>query len=322
MAELNLLVVEDPAAPYLHRLENRSAETMVVATADLSLLHQAAPKADVIFVGMSRAHLLRPIFPEAARARWIHSFSAGVEKIVFPQLLASDVTLTNARGVFKRPLAEFVIASVLFFAKDLRRLVRSQEAGVWEQFDMEEVHGKVMGIVGYGETGKACAERARAFGLKVFGLRRRPELSEDDPLLERVFAADLLREMLPLCDYIVLAAPSTRDTRGLIGEAEIACMKPEAVVMNVGRGSLIDERALIPALEHKRIRGAALDVFETEPLPPGHPFYRLKNVLLSPHCADHTPDWLDLAMECFMRNLERFQKGEALENIVDKTAGY
>lgn len=322
MTPFFVLVLEKPEAEYLHALKSPPAPATIVIGDKLDWLEEVAPRADVIVNGMSQGSLLRAIFPKAARMRWVHSLSAGVEKVLFPELVASPVTLTNARGVFKRSLAEFVMGAVLFFAKDFRRLVRNQEAGVWEQFDPEEARGKLMGIVGYGETGKASAALARAFGMRVLGLRRRPELSRGDPLPERVFGPDRLREMLPACDYVVLSAPSTPETRGLIGEAEIACMKAAAVVINVGRGSVIKETPLIRALEQKRIRGAALDVFETEPLPSGHPFYRLENVLLSPHSTDRTPGWRGLSVDFFIRNLKRFQNGESLENVVDKAAGY
>jgi phosphoglycerate dehydrogenase-like enzyme len=187
---------------------------------------------------------------------------------------------------------------------------------------VEDVHGKIMGIIGYGETGRASAELAHAFGMKVIGLRRRPELSRGDRLLDNIYGPESLQEMLPLCDFVVLSAPHTQESRSLIGRDEIELMKAGAVLINIGRGSLVHEAALVQALREKRLRGAALDVFEVEPLPSGHPFYGMENVLLSPHSANHTPDCQALAMECFLRNLARFRKGEPLENIVDKTAGY
>ena len=128
--------------------------------------------------------------------------------------------------------------------------------------------------------------------------------------------------MIARCDYLVVAAPLTPETKGMIGAAEFAAMKPGAVVINVGRGPVIDEGAMVRALEGKRIKGAALDVFDQEPLPAGHPFYTLENVLLSPHCADHTPDWMDNAMRFFVEQFERFRKGEPLKNVVDKRLGY
>jgi phosphoglycerate dehydrogenase-like enzyme len=200
--------------------------------------------------------------------------------------------------------------------------VRQQEAGVWADFDIEELGGKTVGIVGYGEIGRAVAERAKPFGCKIVALRRKPENSADDPLVDRAYAPSQINEMLAACDFVVAAAPLTLETRGLIGGAQIAVLKPSAVVINIGRGPVIDEPALVAALESGKIRGAALDVFTVEPLPAGHAFYKLQNVLLSPHSADHTPGWRDRAFQCFLDNFARFRKGEPLENVVDKHAGY
>jgi phosphoglycerate dehydrogenase-like enzyme len=215
-----------------------------------------------------------------------------------------------------------VIGAVIFFAKDFRRLIRAQAAGVWEQCDVEEVRGQTMGIVGYGDIGHACASRAHAMGMRVLALRRRPELSQGDPYVSRVYPMEQLLELMPQCDYVVATAPLAPGTRGLIGEAALAAMKKTAVVMNVGRGPVIDEKALIQALESGRIRGAALDVFETEPLPAGHPFFKLESVLLSPHCTDHTSTWLEEGMQFFIDQFARYVAGEPLLNIVDKKAGY
>jgi phosphoglycerate dehydrogenase-like enzyme len=158
--------------------------------------------------------------------------------------------------------------------------------------------------------------------MRVIGLRRRPQQGAGDPLLDEVLPLERRVELMQRSDYVVVATPLTPETRGLVGEAEIQAMKPSAVLMNVGRGPCVDEQALLRALEAGRIRGAALDVFDQEPLPAGHPFYRFDNVLLSPHCADHVPGWLDDAMALFLDNLERFRRGEPLLNVVDKRAGY
>jgi phosphoglycerate dehydrogenase-like enzyme len=185
------------------------------------------------------------------------------------------------------------------------------------------ISGQTLGIVGYGSIGHAVATRARALGMNVLGLRRRiSQQTEKDSLIERLYDSEQRLEMLSRCDYVLVTVPLTEHTRGLIADAEFAVMKNTAVVINTGRGPTIDERAMIKALSENRIRGAALDVFGQEPLPRGHPFYSLENVLLSPHCADHTPDWLDNAMRFFLAQLERFRRGETLLNIVDKTLGY
>jgi phosphoglycerate dehydrogenase-like enzyme len=159
--------------------------------------------------------------------------------------------------------------------------------------------------------------------MRVLALRRNTsQVKERDALVEKVYAPEERKELLSLSDYVVIATPLTPETRGLIGEAEFAAMKPTAVVINVGRGTVIQEPALLQALTTNRIKGAALDVFDQEPLPTGHPFYRLENVLLSPHCADNTPDWLDDAMKLFLTQFERFRAGQPLLNQVDKHRGY
>jgi phosphoglycerate dehydrogenase-like enzyme len=322
MASIKLVVIDKPGADHLKVLDTLPESISVDVSNQAALLRDSVQEADVILNGIPDGRLLRDIFTLATRLRWVHSLSDGVEKILFPELVASPAILTNARGVFKRSLAEFVIGAVLYFAKDFRRLIRSQQAGIWQQFEMQDAHGKVMGIVGYGETGRACAERARPLGMKILGLRRRPDLSRGDPWLEAVLGPDGLHGLLAQSHYVALAVPDTPQTRRLIGKAELAVMKASAVLINVGRGSAVDETALIDALEQGRLRGAALDVFETAPLPSGHPFYRLENVLLSPHCADHTPGFNERDMEFFIQNLQRFLNGEPLRNVVDKEAGY
>jgi len=322
MDPITLLVISNPAASHLRILDRLPEPVNIQVGNDPEFLAAHAPDADVILVGGVRPDLLQGAFPLARRVRWVHVLWAGVEKTLFPELRESSVPLTNGRGVFKNGLAEFALASILFFAKDLRRLVRNQEAGRWEQFDVMEVRGQVLGIVGYGEIGRASARLARALGMRVHAVRRRTVASSSDPDVERTYAPGELREMLALSDYVLVSTPLTPETRGMIGSAELGVMKPSAVIMNVGRGPVIVESALIAALEQESIKGAALDVFDAEPLPEGHPFYRLPNVLLSPHSADHTVGWIDLAMNFFIENFERFRSGQPLANIVDKKAGY
>jgi phosphoglycerate dehydrogenase-like enzyme len=323
MSDITLLVPADPKAAYLKALDRLPSGTRVIVSADPDVLATAAPEADVILNGdFKDPRLLKSTFPLATRLRWVHTLSAGVEHVLSPEMIASPVPLTNGRGVFRRPLAEWAVGAMLHFQYDFRRLVRQQEAGLWADFDIEELGDKVIGIVGYGEIGRAVAERSKPFGCKILALRRSPEKSGGDPLIDRAYAPSQIDEMLAACDFVVAAAPSTSETRGLIGSAQIAALRSSAVVINIGRGPVIDEAALIAALESKKIRGAALDVFTVEPLPPGHVFYKLENVLLSPHSADHTVGWRDLAVQCFLDNFARFAKGEPLQNVVDKHAGY
>lgn len=322
MTRLSLLVIGKPGSSHLKVLDSLPASVKVTVSNLASELRESAAGADVILNGAHDAEMLRQIFPRAARLRWVHAMSAGVEKLLFPELVASLVILTNSRGIFSPALAEFVVGAVLFFAKDFRRLIRSQQAGEWQPFKVEDVRGKVMTIIGYGETGRACAERARALGMNVLAVRRRPELSQKDPWVEAIFPLKELPALLRQSHYVVLATPATPDTHALMGQAEFEAMKRSAVFINVGRGVCVDEAAMIAALENTRIRGAALDVYQTEPLPPDHPLYRLENVLLSPHCADQTSGTGERLMALFVQNLQRFMAGEALSNVVDKVAGY
>jgi len=323
MPSLRVIVIAPPNARYLKLLEQLPDDTMITTGTTAEAFRTAAPLADIIFTSMNdAAPVVREIWPLAKRVRWVHSLSAGVESLLFPELIESDVPVTNARGVFAESLGEFVLASMLFFAKDLRRMIRSQQERHWDQFDVDVLYRQTLGIVGYGEIGRAAARRAKAVGMKVFAIRRRAAASEGDPLIDRAFSVNERVSMMPLCDYVAVAAPLTPDTRGLVGEAEIAAMKSTGVLINVGRGPVIDEAALLGALREKRIRGAALDVFDVEPLPEQHPYWELDNLLLSPHCADHTGPWQEEAMEVFIKNFFLFQQGQPLVNVVDKRAGY
>jgi phosphoglycerate dehydrogenase-like enzyme len=323
MSNLTLLVLADPASEHLKILGRLPSETRTIVSSDRAKLPAMAPEADVILnADLRDLRLLPDVFPYAKRVRWVHSLSAGIDSALSPELIASPVIMTNGRGVFRRPLGEWVIAAMLFFSYNLRRLLRQQQAQRWEKFESAELQGRTLGIIGYGEIGRTAAELARPFGMRIVAVRRKTELSSGDPLLDAIYPPARMNEMLGECDFVVVAAPLTPETLKLVGAPQFEAMKPSAVIINVGRGPVIDEAAMIAALESGRIRGAGLDVFETEPLPAGNPLYWLENVLLSPHCADHTPGWLDRAVQFFVDNFERFRKGEPLQNVVDKSAGY
>ena len=321
MDPITLVVISNPNYPFLRFLDRLPQPVTVHTGNDLDFLKQHAPDADVILNGFHDGSALRAILPLAARVKWIHALSAGVEKVLSPELIESPVPLTNGRGVFGPALAEFAIASMLFFAKDLRRLIRQQEAARWEQFDVAFLRQQTLGIIGYGGIGRETARLAHSLGMKVLALRRRTS-PENDPILERSFQREQLNEMLSLSDYVLAAAPLTPETQGMLGYGEFHFMKNTAVFINVGRGAVVVESALISALNQALLRGAALDVYEAEPLPSDHPFYRMENVLLSPHSADHTTGWMELAVNQFIENFERFRNGQPLEFIVDKQAGY
>jgi len=323
MGDITVLVLANPTEPQLAMLEQLPAETSIAVGERVEAFERAAAEADVIFNWSCSGELLREVFRLCPRVRWVHTRSAGLDGLLFPELVKSAAPLTNGTGVFGESLGEFALAGILFFAKDLRRMIRNQAAGRWEQFDVAEIARQTVGIVGYGDIGRAVASRARAMGMRVLAVKRHaPSAGAKDAYADQIYTPEHMREMIALSDYIVAAAPLTAETRGLIGEPEFAAMKEQAVVINLGRGPVIDEAAMVRALSEHRIRGAVLDVFDAEPLPEGHPFYRLDNVLLSPHTADHTADWLERAMQFFLDNFARFHKGQPLHNLVDKKLGY
>jgi phosphoglycerate dehydrogenase-like enzyme len=314
-------VLARPGDPGLHLLEPPPERVRFVVGWEQEAF-DGAPAPDALLDCWAGPTRIVAALRKAPGLRWIHARSAGLDRVLVPEVAAHPAVLTNGRGAFSPALAEFALAALLFFAKDLRRLVSQQAAGTWEAFDMERLEGRSVGIVGYGDIGRAVASRLRPLGVKVLALRRRPELSRGDALVSEVVPPERLLELMARSDDVVVAAPLTPQTQGLVGREAIAAMKRTAVLVNVGRGPVVDETALVEALEQGRIRGAALDVFETEPLPAGHPFWRLPNLLLSPHCADHVPGWVDEAMRVFLRQLERFRRGEPLLSVVDKAAGY
>ncbi len=281
----------------------------------------AATDATVILHWSGTREMLRAAFLPCKQLRWVHSRWAGLDNLLFPELVASSVTLTNGKGVFSQSLGEFALTAILYFAKDIPRMRRNQAARAWSPFDVEMIAGRTLGIVGYGDIGRAVATRAHAMGMRILALRRHPP-AEPDPLIEKYYPSAELLPMLARCDYIVNAAPLTAETRHKLGDAAFAAMKPEAVVINVGRGAVIDEEAMVRAMLEKRIRGAGLDVFEHEPLPKDSPLYAMDNVLLSPHCADHIAGWTEDAMRFFLEQYAKFQRNEPLANVVNKHLGY
>jgi phosphoglycerate dehydrogenase-like enzyme len=323
MEKIRILVLSEPGLAQLAMLRELPGPIEVVAGNSADVFKDKAADAAVIFNWSAPLGVFREAFLMCRNLRWVHSRSAGLDHVLFPELIASDVTLTNGKGVFSASLGEFALAAILYFAKNFRRMVRSQMAGRWDPFDVEMVAGRTVGIVGYGDIGRAVAARVRPMGMHVLAVKRHvPREGDADSLVEEVYASARRGEMISRCDYVVAAAPLNEETRGLIGETEFTAMKRSAVVINLGRGPVVNEGALIKALSGGRIKGAALDVFDEEPLPEGHPFYKLENVLLSPHCADHTAEWLDDAMRFFMAQFERFQRGQPLMNVVDKKLGY
>ena len=272
---------------------------------------------------------LRPEHLLAARKlRWIHSPAAAVHQFLFPEFVKSDVILTNARGVHGPVVAEHVIALIFALAKKIPQAVRFQQQHVWGQEIAwragqrpREVAGATLGLVGLGSIGRSVAKHATALGMQVISAREHPEHQKPE-FVHEVLPSSRLDELLARSDYVVLAAPVTSATQGMIGRPQLAKMKPDACLINVGRGALVDETALIEALRDRKIGGAALDVFEKEPLPSDSPLWDLEHLLITPHTAGMTEKLWERHYVLFSENLRRYLNGQPLLALVDKQSGY
>jgi phosphoglycerate dehydrogenase-like enzyme len=323
MSENTILVAAKSGSPRLDLLAEAEQTAKIVIGGTLDSFGEALGEANILFNWSGTREFLREIFLAAPKLKWVHSRNAGLDSILFPELVECSIPLTNGTGVFSPSLGEFALAAMLYFAKDIARLRRQQAEGVWEPFDMLPIADKTVGIIGYGDIGREVAVRAKAMGMKVFALKRHaPAAGSDQGLIAAYYSPNQILEMVALCDYVVVAAPLTAETKHMVDASVFAAMKKGAVIINVGRGPVINGAAMIEALSDGSIKGAGLDVFEQEPLPAESPLYKLDNVLMSPHCADNHAEWLDDAAKFFAAQYQRFRKGEPLLNVVDKKLGY
>lgn len=274
----------------------------------------------------------------APNLTWVQLHSAGADHVLDSALMDSDVALTTSSGIHATPIAEYVFASLLAHRWRVPHWTHCQRegewpSGRWELYARPELRDSTLGILGYGSIGREVGRLAKAFGMRVLALRHSAGRTDrgytpshtGDPegvIPERIYRPDSLHEMLTECDYVVISLPLTQDTEHMIGEAELQAMKPSAYLVNIARGGIIDESALIKALRKGWIAGAGLDVFEQEPLPADSPLWGLQNVLMSPHVAGFTPRYDERAATLFAENLGRYLAGQPLLNLVEKSKGY
>lgn len=262
----------------------------------------------------------------AQKLEWIQFFGAGLSPALFqPKFRDRGVLVSNAKGVNVINMGEHVIMMMLAFGRGLPTFAASQAKSHWVDYTdfppLFELHGQTIGIVGFGAIGAAVAERARGMGMKVWATRRSPT-SEDLQTVDKMFRTTELEDMLSGCDHVVLSAPLTDETRGMIGIAQFAAMKPESFIYNIGRGPLIDAEALIAALSEGQIAGAGLDVTHPEPLPPESPLWSMPNVIITPHAAGITPKFFERTLEYVADNMRRHLKGEQPVNVIDLHGDY
>ena len=258
----------------------------------------------------------------APRLRWIQLTSAGLDRAARSGLVESDFMLTNASGLHSTPIGEYVLCLMLMFAKGANRFVRAQERKEWLRFLPKELFGSTVGVVGLGHIGGEVARLAKSFGCRVIATRRSVTSPEPHEGIDELLPASDLPRLLAESDYVVLAVPLTQDTRHLIGETELRAMKPSAVLINIARGAVVDEPALVRALKEGWIAGAGLDVFEQEPLPPESELWEMENVIMSPHISGGTENYNQRAAAIFCENLRRYLAGEPLMNLADAQRGY
>lgn len=317
----NVLVLLAPDEPHLPGLEALEGQAVVQQSADPQFLIHAAVAAEVLVVTDFRTALLDRLLPAASGLRWVHATSAGVDAVLGSrELRRNELPLTNARGIFDRPIAEHVLAMMLAFCKDLPETVRLQAKRTWRHRETERLEGKRLLVVGAGGIGRAVARLAAAAGLEVTGCGNNPR--EDDPDFGYLHGVEQFHELLSRADFTVAATPLTAETRGLFDQAAFAAMRRGSRFINVGRGALVRTEALVEALQSGHLGGAALDVFEQEPLPYDHPLWAMPQVIVTPHMAGDVIGWRAALGRQFADNFLRWQRGEPLQNRVDKARGY
>jgi phosphoglycerate dehydrogenase-like enzyme len=320
----------------LERIQAAAPGSRIVNLSVEGLADGPVDDVEVLLRGWLVAEAFDRLLARAPHLTWVHSATSGVERALTPAALARDVLVTNARGVFSRPIAEHVLLMILAISRHLPQLMELQHERTWQPLEGRELRELTIGIVGYGSLGRSVASLASAFGARVIAMRRRPEAGGDaaggpdddgedfpfEPRLDRVVGPDGLHDLLAESDIVVLAAPLTPATEGFINEAALAAMRKDAWLITVARGRLLDDTALIRALRDNRIGGAALDAFRDEPLPQSSPYWELPNVIVTPHTAWSSARVLDRSIDLFCDNLRRFTRGEPLRNVVDPSAGY
>jgi len=278
--------------------------------------------AEVLLLGSVPASVLDHVVTRSARLRWVHSAAAGVDRVTTPVVRERGLTVTNARGVFSRPIAEYVVMMSLAIARRLPQLLELQRERTWQPLRGRELSELTIGIVGYGSIGVELSQLLAPFGSRILATRRHPERGAGDASNVELHGLDRLDEVLRASDIVVVAAPLTDETAGLIGAEQLAQMREDAWLINIARGRLIDEIALRRALQSGWIGGAVLDVFSEEPLAPDSPLYATPNLIITPHTSWASDRVAARTVDLFVENLRAFRAGEPMRNVVDLEAGY
>lgn len=311
------IVLNHPSAEsYAQLIGKRFPQVRAIVAPDSDRLERHIGEADALLAFRFPVE----VFEKAKKLRWFQCTGAGVDSMLVIRDRAAHITVTNARGIHGEIITDFVMAGVTMLHWDFRRFMREQVTRQWNQRVVAPLSEKTLGVVGLGSIGSTIARRAKSAGMTVIGSKQDISLSVEG--VDRIFASDALHDLLPLCDFLVLAVPGTADTKGLIGAAEIARMRRDAVLINIARGNVIVESELINALQSGAIAGAMLDVFEKEPLPQDSPLWDMPNVIVTPHVAGNPTNYTERVFTIFADNIERFLNRQSLKNVVDLGRGY
>lgn len=320
--KLIILIALDPVSvtdAVLARVHTCMPGAEIHITQDEAEIKALLPTVEII-----AGHIHPQLLTQAVRLRWYQQWGAGTDWLLrYPEIANLDFQLTNASGVHAIPISEHIFAFLLAFARNMPQALHAQQEKRWGRDDARavlELAKKTLLLVGVGAIGQRTARLAQAFGMRVIGIRRHPGKAVAG--VAHMVGPEQMDDVLPEADFVVVTAPLTAETRGMFSAAQFARMKPSAYLVNIGRGGTINEADLVTALQNGQIAGAGLDVFTVEPLPAESPLWSMPNVLITAHYSGDTPAYGTRAMEIFLDNLEHFQKGETLHNLVDKQRGY
>jgi D-2-hydroxyacid dehydrogenase (NADP+) len=322
---MKVLVSFDLPSVYVEKIRHVTQSLEVVQSEDKEEALRLIADADVLFAGF----FSKELFLAAKKLKWIQAWGAGVDRFLFPEVVKSRVIVTNAGGVHPTPISEHVVGLILCLCRKLHLFIRNQAERKWERYEsgasteqVEELPGKTIGIVGLGRIGTEIAQKAKCLGMRVIATKRDPSRQASTSIVDRLIHPADLNQLLAESDFVVLSLPLTKETQGMIGEAQLKSMKRTGYLINVSRGKIVQENKLTEALKQGWIAGAGLDTFENEPLPESSKLWGFKNVIITPHIAGLTPYYMERLTNIFSENLNRFIRKQPLMNVVDKTLGY
>lgn len=316
MPGLNILVTNSLADRHMKAIKTVAPNSTIISC---DLAQSSEHMADIDILVTWGAMDIRPLYLAAPKLKWIHALSAGVENLLFSEMKTNNTLLTNSRGIHGIPISEHVLAMMLSFTRGLNIFIRQQCKKQWKRSHVEEIHDKTIGIVGLGSIGREIAKKAKGMGMQVIASK---QTMTTELFVDKLYTPEQLPELLANADFVVVALPLVEETKNLFTLQEFSLMKPSAYFMNISRGAVVKEDDLVSALQQKLIKGAGLDVFEQEPLLETSPLWDMENVIITPHLAALSPNYLDRAIKLFADNLSRHIQHKEMLNVIDKSKGY